>query len=118
MKLRFFALIFAVLPAYAGATDPERSTNVIKMVQERLRIHGFYSGPIDGDPSGATQAALAQFQLSRSLPADGSPDRRTLDELGVVRDEPASAGASLPTPDDTAPKNPASGNPDPAKTER
>lgn len=92
------AILAALVLAACGAAlaEDDRSTTVIKLVQEKLHIHGYYSGLIDGNPAGDTQAALAQFQLSRSLPADGSVDPRTLDELGVVLDEPASIGASSP----------------------
>lgn len=34
-----------------------------------------------------TQAALAQFQLSRAIPAGGQLDEKTLSELGVARPE-------------------------------
>ena len=92
--------------------EDDRATTTIKLVQEKLHIHGFYSGLIDGNPAGETQAAIARFQLSRSLPADGSPDKRTLDELGVVlEEEPASTGASSPPAEAASPETPESGKP-------
>jgi peptidoglycan hydrolase-like protein with peptidoglycan-binding domain len=54
-----------------------------KQVQEILRAESFYSGPINGDFGYYTQAALAQFQLSRALPASGSLDDTTLAALGL-----------------------------------
>lgn len=64
-------------------------------MQEKLRELGFDAGPVNGDFGSKTQAALAQFQLSRAIPASGQLDDQTLAELGVKRDEPqASAGAS------------------------
>jgi peptidoglycan hydrolase-like protein with peptidoglycan-binding domain len=52
-------------------------------VQRKLHQHGFDAGPVNGNFTTKTQAALVQFQLSRLLPASGSLDERTLDELGV-----------------------------------
>lgn len=57
----------------------------ISRVQERLRVLGFDAGPANGDFGEKTQAALAQFQLSRAIPASGQLDDQTLAELGVSR---------------------------------
>jgi|RhiMetdeSRZDD1v2_1073273.scaffolds.fasta_scaffold555752_3 peptidoglycan hydrolase-like protein with peptidoglycan-binding domain len=56
-------------------------------VQRKLREQGFDAGPVNGDFTTKTQAALVQFQLSRLLPASGSLDDRTLAELGVKREQ-------------------------------
>jgi peptidoglycan hydrolase-like protein with peptidoglycan-binding domain len=61
-------------------------------VQEKLHEQGFDAGPFNGDFGSKTQAALGQFQLSRTLPASGQLDDQTLAELGVNRDEQASEG--------------------------
>jgi peptidoglycan hydrolase-like protein with peptidoglycan-binding domain len=53
-------------------------------VQERLRELGFDAGPVNGDFGEKTQAALAQFQLSRTIPASGQMDKETRAELGVT----------------------------------
>jgi peptidoglycan hydrolase-like protein with peptidoglycan-binding domain len=66
----------------------------IKQVQEKLHAQGFDAGPVNGDFGSKTQAALAQFQLSRGLPASGGLDDRTLAELGVKRDAGESASTS------------------------
>ena len=66
----------------------------IKRVQEALRSQGFDAGPVNGDFGAKTQAALAQFQLSRILPASGQLDAETLLELGVARDAIAQEGAA------------------------
>jgi peptidoglycan hydrolase-like protein with peptidoglycan-binding domain len=82
-------------PDPTGQATPDPYTGFIGRVQEKLRALGFDAGPVNGDFGGKTQAALAQFQLSRSLPASGQLDPQTLAELGVQRDTaPASAGAS------------------------
>lgn len=83
----FCAALF--LPWNAGAQD---STQFVKEAQEQLAALGFYSGPINGDFGPNTQAALAQFQLSRILPASGQLDAETSLELGIARDATAAGG--------------------------
>ena len=93
------ALLF-VLASTATAqqeSTPQAYLNSVKLVQEQLHRQGFLSGPIDGELGGDTQAALAQFQLSRNLPVTGSPDETTLAALGVEREQPASAGGTQGT---------------------
>jgi peptidoglycan hydrolase-like protein with peptidoglycan-binding domain len=97
---RTTVIVIALLSFGAAAQDAEivsrstRHTDLIKQVQEKLKALDFDAGPVNGDAGGKTQAALARFQLSRSLPASGMLDARTLAELGVEIDAPASAGAS------------------------
>ena len=82
-------------PTEKHAPDPY--TGFITRVQEQLRALGFHPGPANGDFGTKTQAALAQFQLSRTIPASGQLDEQTLAELGVARDDAqAAAGASAP----------------------
>jgi peptidoglycan hydrolase-like protein with peptidoglycan-binding domain len=82
----------------------------IMRVQEKLHANGFNAGPVNGDFGAKTQAALAQFQLSRTLPASGQLDAETLLELGVARDASASEGASAEQRDEprASPENPPS----------
>jgi peptidoglycan hydrolase-like protein with peptidoglycan-binding domain len=116
MRLRGLFLILALVPGSGLAASaftalhPEEAlpdptdhvsadpyTGLVSRVQERLRELGFAAGPSNGDFGAKTQAALAQFQLSRTIPASGSLDDETLAELGVSRDEArATAGASAP----------------------
>jgi peptidoglycan hydrolase-like protein with peptidoglycan-binding domain len=72
-------------PAEQSSADPY--TGFISEVQEKLRALGFAAGPVNGDFGTKTQAALAQFQLSRTIPASGQLDDETLQELGVKRNE-------------------------------
>ena len=74
-------------------------TELVKQVQEKLHAHGFDAGPINGDFGPKTQAALAQFQLSRVLPASGALDERTLSELGIERAPQPSDGAASSSAD-------------------
>jgi peptidoglycan hydrolase-like protein with peptidoglycan-binding domain len=82
-------------PDPTGTSSADPYTGFISRVQEKLRVLGFDAGPVNGDFGAKTQAALAQFQLSRTIPASGQLDDQTLAELGVARDDArASAGAS------------------------
>jgi Putative peptidoglycan binding domain len=108
MKTTLVALLFAPLAAFASgpftSLHPEEfippaaetgSSDVyqgfVSQVQEKLNALGFDAGPVNGDFGEKTQAALAQFQLSRVIPAGGQLDDLTLDELGVKRPEPSAA---------------------------
>ena len=73
----------ADMPAITSG-GPFSSLN--QQVQEKLNQLGFDAGPANGDFDTKTQAALAQFQISRLLPASGALDDQTLAELGVQRE--------------------------------
>jgi peptidoglycan hydrolase-like protein with peptidoglycan-binding domain len=80
-------------PTTQASADPYNG--FISQVQEKLRELGFDAGPVNGDFGTKTQAALAQFQLSRTIPAGGQLDELTLQELGVQRQQDgAAAGGS------------------------
>jgi peptidoglycan hydrolase-like protein with peptidoglycan-binding domain len=86
------------LPDPQGRPSQDLYTGFITRVQEKLREYGFDAGPPNGDFGEKTQAALTQFQLSRTLPASGQLDDATLAELGVAREQAsAAAGASAPS---------------------
>lgn len=73
------------LPDPVGQASADPFTDYIGQVQERLRALGFDAGPVNGDFGFKTQAALAQFQLSLTIPASGQLDDETLNALGVQR---------------------------------
>ena len=93
----------AAYPDPVDKPSPDAFSGFITRVQEKLRELGFEAGPPNGDFGAKTQAALAQFQLSRTIPASGQLDDETLAELGVARDSPqataesSSAGPSAAT---------------------
>jgi peptidoglycan hydrolase-like protein with peptidoglycan-binding domain len=89
--MRNLLLAMAFLPGIAWAQNPDPYVEFIKRVQVALHLQGFDPGPVNGRDDGATQAALAQFQLSRNLPASGSVDEETLRALGVSREKVAQA---------------------------
>jgi peptidoglycan hydrolase-like protein with peptidoglycan-binding domain len=73
-------------PDPKGQPSPDAYSGFVSKVQEKLRELGFDAGPVNGDFGAKTQAALAQFQLSRTIPASGQLDNTTLAELGVQRE--------------------------------
>jgi peptidoglycan hydrolase-like protein with peptidoglycan-binding domain len=73
-------------PDPKGQPSPDAYSGFVSKVQEKLRELGFDAGPVNGDFGAKTQAALAQFQLSRTIPASGQLDNMTLAELGVQRE--------------------------------
>jgi peptidoglycan hydrolase-like protein with peptidoglycan-binding domain len=81
------------LPDAVEQPSSDPYTGFISKVQEKLHALGFDPGPVNGDLNAKTQAALAQFQLSRTIPAGAQLDDLTLQELGVERpSESAAAG--------------------------
>jgi peptidoglycan hydrolase-like protein with peptidoglycan-binding domain len=91
-------------PDPPAQSSPHAYSELIIRVQKALRTQGFDAGPPNGDFGAKTQAALAQFQLSRVIPASGALDDQTLAELGVERDrrEAAAGSSAAPKPDSPA----------------
>jgi len=94
MNLHICFVFAAAMVLGPGAVAAQDSTEFIKRVQEKLNALGFNAGPVNGDFGWQMQAALAQFQLSRTLPASGQLDAETLLELGEARDATASEPSS------------------------
>lgn len=80
--------------AYPNAIPPLASpgpyAGMIEQVQQKLHTLGFDAGPVNGEFGSKTQAALAQFQRSASLPVSGALDAPTLQALGVAPEPQAS----------------------------
>ena len=104
MKRLLLVLLLLPLNAIASNVHPEEDhpdpveqssadpyTGFISQVQEKLRALGFDAGPVNGNFGSKTQAALAQFQLSRTIPASGALDDLTLEELGVEQQKGSAA---------------------------
>ena len=96
-------------PAFASMNHPEEAypddleplaspdgpyKEFFQQIQAKLNLAGFNAGPVNGSFGAKTQAALAQFQLSRTIPASGQLDDQTLAELGVQRDEAQASAAA------------------------
>jgi peptidoglycan L-alanyl-D-glutamate endopeptidase CwlK len=63
------------------------SGKAVRQLQRKLTTLGFQSGVADGDFGPATQAAVLAFQKSEGLLADGVAGPRTLQALGLARDD-------------------------------
>lgn len=82
----FCAAVAAAVALTLGAHAADTAAvTTVKLAQEQLHHLGFYSGLIDGRLEGDAQAALAQFQLSRNIPASGTLDDATLAALRIER---------------------------------
>ena len=53
------------------------------MIQERLKAEGVYTGPVDGEMSAQTEAALRAYQQKQGLPVSGAADEATVRELQI-----------------------------------
>jgi hypothetical protein len=61
-----------------------RGYNVVVEVQQRLARAGYYHGVIDGVAGRRTRAAIARWEASHGMYADGRIDRRLLRSLGLI----------------------------------
>ncbi len=60
------------------------SGNAVKIVQNVLKINGYYFGSIDGFFGTMTDVAVRQLQLSKALPQDGIVGYRTWHALSKL----------------------------------
>ena len=105
-------------PFYAGEQKPVRKEKTISAgadgpevaaIQQRLQVHGFAIGTIDGSYGSRTTSAVSAFQQSKRLNSDGIVDKETWTALAA---DPAPASETLqsnaPIQDSApAPSNPA-----------
>ena len=89
-------------PFYAGEQKPVRKEKTISAgadgpevaaIQQRLQVHGFAIGTIDGSYGSRTTSAVSAFQQSKQLKSDGIVDKETWTALAI--DPPAPASESL-----------------------
>lgn len=78
-------------------STPDPYAELNKQVQQVLKDRALYDGPVDGEFDWETQTALAQFQLSESLPASGMLDEQTMRALGIEPAPAPQASAEQPT---------------------
>ena len=68
-----------------GEQRPEQGKIItkenLKLVQERLKTEGMYAGPVDGELSIQTEAALRAYQEKQKISVSGAVDEATLKEL-------------------------------------
>ena len=88
----------AAVPPVNAAAD----SDLVRAVQQQLARRGFYDGTVDGLTGPRTEAAIAAFQKSVAMPADGRPSPELLAALTVesgavaVRPVPRPAGDISP----------------------
>jgi len=79
-------------PFYAGEQQPVRKEKTISAgadgpevaaIQQRLQVHGFNVGTIDGSYGSRTASAVSRFQQSEGLKADGVVDKETWTALAA-----------------------------------
>ncbi|MDQ2100186.1 MAG: peptidoglycan-binding protein [Tychonema bourrellyi B0820] len=79
-------------PFYAGEQKPVRKEKTISAgadgpevaaIQQRLQIHGFAIGKIDGSYGSRTTSAVNDFQQSKGLNSDGIVDKSTWTALAA-----------------------------------
>jgi peptidoglycan hydrolase-like protein with peptidoglycan-binding domain len=80
-------LIEAGTAGTRGEQPPEQkqliSKDNFKLIQTRLTAEGVYAGPIDGEVSDQTEAALRAYQQKHGLPVSGAADEATLKQLQI-----------------------------------
>ncbi|MBE9093450.1 peptidoglycan-binding protein [Tychonema sp. LEGE 07203] len=98
-------------PFYAGEQKPVRKEKTISAgadgpevaaIQQRLQVHGFEIGKIDGSYGSRTKSAVSAFQQSQGLNSDGIVDKQTWTALAadpVSAPESLQSNAALPSDD-------------------
>lgn len=86
-------------------TETAESQLVVRAVQRELAARGYNVGPVDGNLSDETRAAIAAFQRSQSLAVTGLPSDELLRQI-LLGDSvaPADATGSVAAPDSIAVK--------------
>ena len=70
-------------PTLHTPMTPEQSRALWQAAQTKLKAEHLYSGPINGERTDSTVAALRNFQSRNNLPATGSLDTATRQALGI-----------------------------------
>lgn len=94
-------------PFYAGEQKPVRKEKTISAgadgpevaaIQQRLQVHGFTIGTIDGSYGSRTTSAVSAFQQSKRLNSDGIVDKETWTALAAEPPQPASESVQSNAP--------------------
>jgi peptidoglycan hydrolase-like protein with peptidoglycan-binding domain len=111
MLLAGTAIVPVAMAQNAGLTYSQPlSPDAVRLVQGKLHVLVGYNGPVDGNWSPASQAALRNFQQTRGLQVTGEMNPATAATMGLDPTELIAAAApppSAPPPAAAAPPPPA-----------
>lgn len=82
-------LVTAVSASYKRGSSGE----TVKQIQTKLKEWGYYDGAVDGVYGSGTEKAVKYFQQKNSLTADGKVGQATMDALGIIAEQEASANS-------------------------
>ena len=97
MRKRIFAIVCAIVFAIAGVTtltvalytynnspvvSAAISTSETRLVQQRLKSWGYYTGSVDGIYGTLTKSAVRKFQQNNGLQVDGIVGPQTAAAIG------------------------------------
>ena len=94
-------LVIALL--FFGAPSVLRADDRVRSAQESLKSLGFYSGPVDGEPSADFKGAIRRYQIRNGLESTGELDRET--ETALKQGEAGNVAPETP-PTESEPANP------------
>jgi len=84
-------------PTISGTLRQGTKGETVRLLQQRLKDLGYYSGKVDGDFGSGTVAAVRLFQAANGLTADGIAGTQTIRTLFSTKAIPASeANVTLP----------------------
>jgi peptidoglycan hydrolase-like protein with peptidoglycan-binding domain len=68
-----------------GASPAPLGKSLVRSIQERLAVRGYYSGPLDGSLGPKTRAAIVTYQRAQRYETTGRPSRALYEELEDYR---------------------------------
>jgi N-acetylmuramoyl-L-alanine amidase len=74
--------------------NAKSSSKDIKLVQQKLKNWGYYTGSVDGIYGSKTKAAVIKFQRNNKLSVDGIIGNKTLKALGISESMLSNKGSS------------------------
>lgn len=78
------AVYYASSSANAAVISASSNTADIKVLQQKLKNWGYYSGTVDGIYGSKTVAAVKKFQTANGLVVDGIAGTKTLAAMGIT----------------------------------
>lgn len=82
-------LVTAVSASYKRGSSGE----TVNQIQTKLKQWGYYDGAVDGVFGSGTEKAVKYFQQKNGLTADGKVGQATMDALGIMAEQGASANS-------------------------